>query len=645
MARRDKYEAQHARNRLEYERQVRRIFEETCRECGVSVTKIEALVKSAGEGAVLAEIPTVRRILDKLQRKLKDRLETAVINGIRAEWRLANEKYDALIGTMAAGDLLEKMDEEAKARTMSRNLEALEAFIKRKEAGLGLSQRVWHYTGQMREAMEAALELGIGEGQSAAEIARELKQYLIYPDKLFRRVRDKETGELKLSRPASLFHPGQGVYRSSYKNALRLALNETNIAYRKADSMRRKNLYFVVGIEVHLSNNHNCKGVPEGQFYDICDILQGKYPADFEFTGWHVSCRCWTSSILQTDEEFIRDSDGVYRGSVNEVKDVPPQFKQWVKDNADRIESAESRGSLPYFLRDNEWAWRGELEEKEPELTIQQRADIRHSQRTQAEIDAIKEAWNKRREEAEISDRMPEELKPGGAYLNGEKYVFSKKFFDLIDEKRPIKFEWVDKMRKRSNSYCTADGSLVHIDAKRRNLNSPWHKKSVIYHEYGHCIDAQRGLWLDKKLQDIRKSQISALEKKGNYFVYEKVWDNGWKDVRVEREMSMVAYTDQKLEDIYRRLFDLDDSTFEKFGIKKFDALEQILSTRDTIRSLIVKYGEGHSPEYFSHPRNKETEYLAHAFENAFLGNRIFKKYLPEIYDQMVSYIEELKPL
>lgn len=436
MARRDKYEAQHARNRLEYERHVRRIFEETCRECGVSVTKIEALVKSAGEGAVLAEIPTVRRILDKLQRKLKDRLETAVINGIRAEWRLANEKYDALIGTMAAGDLLEKMDEEAKARTMARNLEALEAFIKRKEAGLGLSHRVWHYTGQMREAMEVALELGIGEGQSAAEIARELKQYLVYPDKLFRRVRDKETGELKLSRPASLFHPGQGVYRSSYKNALRLALNETNIAYRKADTMRRKNLYFVVGIEVHLSNNHNCKGVPEGQFYDICDILQGKYPADFEFVGWHPNCRCWTSSILQTDEEFIRDSDGVYRGSVNEVKDVPPQFKQWVKDNADRIKSAESRGSLPYFLRDNEWAWRGELEDQEPELTIQQRADIRHSQRTQAEIDAIKEAWNKRREDRSQLNLICELLRDTGLEYHDvkalEKSLTSKEIIERL---------------------------------------------------------------------------------------------------------------------------------------------------------------------------------------------------------------------
>ena len=40
-----------------------------------------------------------------------------------------------------------------------------------------------------------------------------------------------------------------------------------------------------------------------------------------------------------------------------------------------------------------------------------------------------------------------------------------------------------------------------------------------------------------------------------------------------------------------------------------------------------------------------ETEYLAHAFENAFLGNRIFEKYLPDIYEEMIGYINSLKKL
>ena len=39
-----------------------------------------------------------------------------------------------------------------------------------------------------------------------------------------------------------------------------LAVTETNAAYRTADHERWQNLDFVVGIEIHLSGNHTCKG-------------------------------------------------------------------------------------------------------------------------------------------------------------------------------------------------------------------------------------------------------------------------------------------------------------------------------------------------------------------------------------------------
>ena len=397
-ARRDTFEAQHLRNLAKYEKQISVLYAQACREAGVSSTTLRELVLAAGPGANFAKIPAVRRVLDKLERKLAKRLETTVVDGIKAEWGLANAKYDALIGTMVAGDLMEQMDEKERQKMMAQNLSARDAFIARKEGGLNLSQRVWNYSGQMREAMEEALELGIWEGRSAAEIARDLKQYLVYPDKLFRRVRDAETGELKISEPASLFHPGQGVYRSSYQNALRLARTETNMAYRKSDTVRRQGLYFVVGIEVHLSNNHNCKGVPEGEFVDICDELQGKYPPYFDFTGWHPNCRCWTSTIMQTDEEFFRDSDGKYRGSVNEVKDVPPAFKDWIERNRDRIDNAASKGRLAYFLRDNRWTWdeKAERPEKETAPTAAIRSEERHAKRTEKQVEAIKARWAER---------------------------------------------------------------------------------------------------------------------------------------------------------------------------------------------------------------------------------------------------------
>jgi hypothetical protein len=161
---------------------------------------------------------------------------------------------------------------------------------------------------------------------------------------------------LQLSKAAKDYHPGQGVYRSSYKNAMRLARTEVNIAYRTANYERWQQINSVVGIEIHLSNNHTLNGQP---FSDICDELQGKYPKDFKWTGWHPQCRCYVTSILKTIEELKADNERIMNGeetntaSVNEVKDVPDKFKEWVKNNESRIKRAEERGTLPYFLKDN----------------------------------------------------------------------------------------------------------------------------------------------------------------------------------------------------------------------------------------------------------------------------------------------------
>ncbi len=199
------------------------------------------------------------------------------------------------------------------------------------------------------------LDLGIRNGLSAAEMTRALRDYLQHPDKLFRRVRD-EHGQLQLSKAAADFHPGQGVYRSSYMNARRLAATETNIAYHTADYERWQQMDFVVGIEIVLSNNHNCKGVPLGTYNDICDELAGQYPKDFKFTGWHPHCRCHAVSIFKTWEEQMADSRRLMNGeeidgqSVNRVEDVLDKFKEWVIENMERSQRSYS---VPYFLKDN----------------------------------------------------------------------------------------------------------------------------------------------------------------------------------------------------------------------------------------------------------------------------------------------------
>lgn len=187
-------------------------------------------------------------------------------------------------------------------------------------------------------------------------MSRDVRRYLRNPDKLFRRVRDKH-GNLRLSKAAKAYHSGRGVYRSSYRNALRLTATENNMAYRTADHLRWQQQPFVVGIEIKLSNNHTCKGVI-GRFVDICDDLAGVYPKDFKFVGWHPHCRCYCVPKQASKEEFMDYQQRLLNGEdvsnyhfKGEVKDLPRNFKDWYTDNTDRIARAKSQ---PYFLRDNQ---------------------------------------------------------------------------------------------------------------------------------------------------------------------------------------------------------------------------------------------------------------------------------------------------
>lgn len=301
-----------------------------------------------------ADYPLTKKRVADLLATLRMQTEVAIVNGVRSEWTLANNKNNELCNRVF-GKNVGKLSQAQYRRYYSTNDKAREAFLERKENGLNLSDRVWRYSNEFKSEIEMGLDLGIRSGLDAPAMARDLKQYLRHPDKLFRRVRD-EHGNLHLSKAAAAFHPGRGVYRSSYMNARRLAATETNIAYRTADHERWQKMDFVVGIEIHLSNNHNCKGFKPGTFHDICDELAGRYPKDFKFTGWHPHCRCYATSILKSPEEMAEDTKRILRGerpvegSENTVEDVPEGFRNWLKDNEER---AKTHYSVPYFLKDN----------------------------------------------------------------------------------------------------------------------------------------------------------------------------------------------------------------------------------------------------------------------------------------------------
>ena len=354
----NKYDREQQRRIAAIQKQIDAIYDEAVKEAAALGVTID-MPKDAEKPFSFDDYPLTERRVKELLDNLRKSLHVAIVNAVRSSWTLSNNKNNELCNVVF-GNKVGKLTQQQYRRYYSNNADALEAFLQRKERGLNLSDRVWRYTDLFKREIEMGIDLGIRDGLDAAAMARDLKQYLRHPDKLFRRVRD-EHGILHLSRNAAAFHPGQGVYRSSYMNARRLAATETNIAYRTADHERWKKMDFVVGIEVHLSHNHTCLG-RDGKphkFTDICDHLKGRYPKDFKFTGWHPHCRCFTTSILKTDKELDEDRERILRGesptttSKNTVEDVPKGFSQWIEDNQERINRASERGTLPYFLRDN----------------------------------------------------------------------------------------------------------------------------------------------------------------------------------------------------------------------------------------------------------------------------------------------------
>lgn len=236
-------------------------------------------------------------------------------------WYLSNDKTDQIV-TDFIKDL--GISDIAKEGLFTRNLDALKAFQERSVAGLGLSDRVWKVCEQSKGHLELYLQSGLSEGRSASQISRDIGNYLQNPDARFRRVRD-ENGKLVMSKPMAGYHPGQGVYRSAYKNALRMTRTETNAAYRLSDMERWKKIDFVTGYEVKLSNNHPA--------LDICDYLKGEYPKTFFFDGWHPNCYCYCVPILPSQDDFVSylNTDKL-PGSP--IKGIPPSAVNYLRSKS-----------------------------------------------------------------------------------------------------------------------------------------------------------------------------------------------------------------------------------------------------------------------------------------------------------------------
>lgn len=300
--------------------------------------------------------------------------------------------------------------------------------MSRKE-GLSLSDRIWNYAqlgkSEVEMGISNVIKDGLKAGTSAEELGRKVRQYLNNPTmmyrrywvnvalagggkkkvaKWYRRYIDEKTGKVTFKQEP-LEKVGRGVYRSARMNSYRLMRTEINMAYHKANASRWANEPFVYGIRVWRSPQH-----PEE---DICDELEGYYPKDFVFSGWHVSCLCASAPLtLYGDEKrdfyrrLMKGEDMSNFHSKHEItkENMNPNWWKYVDDNHDAILKAAERGKLAYHLRDNQSYWIDKFSDEERKKMglaplsdkdrIKQIAAARHAARTAEQAKDIADRWH-----------------------------------------------------------------------------------------------------------------------------------------------------------------------------------------------------------------------------------------------------------
>lgn len=292
-----------------------------------------SIVESVGyDGAVefsFADYPETKRDLQLLQSQFIGDMQSLIYSGTSAEWKKSN-----LLQDLVADKALKYYRAQVAGKNFKHyyqtNSEQLKAFQRRRERGLNLSAKLWNQSQVYRDSLEATISTAIEKGMSAVTLSKRISKYLNDWPSLQADYQEK-------------FGKATSCYDCEYRS-IRLARNEINIAYRTAEQLRWQQFDFILGYEVKLSGSH-----PR---YDICDDLKGKYPKEFKFVGWHPNCLCYTVPIVMSEDEYWKyDEDGIMPGTA--IKESPSGVTEWLSENADRVKDARKKGTLPYWIRDN----------------------------------------------------------------------------------------------------------------------------------------------------------------------------------------------------------------------------------------------------------------------------------------------------
>ncbi|WP_294591617.1 hypothetical protein [uncultured Bacteroides sp.] len=371
------YDSQHIQKVLAQQQAIANIFHSFI----LSISPYLQQWADKGSNSVWVRNQIVEKSVDRELEKLQSMLLSNIAAFNIDAWKRSDMKNEDFIKEYIKGMAINAAKKQG---LFTNNQDALSQLRKGFDArGNNLSPMVWNLADQTKTQLEFYLQTGLSVGRNANQISQDIRQLLNEPDRRFRRMRN-DKGELVISQPMKGYHPGQGVYRSSKMNALRLSATSTNVSYRSADYDRWSQQDFVLGVTIQRSGNNKgpCK---------VCDSMCGDYPKTFKFTGFHPFCICFATPKVMDPDDFADYllNDTIPQSQV--ITDIPQTAKEFIDTNKGGLQSA-------FWYQDN-FTKDGELQRKrfpqsvKPEII---KASNPISIKTDAEKADIQNRWNER---------------------------------------------------------------------------------------------------------------------------------------------------------------------------------------------------------------------------------------------------------
>lgn len=74
--------------------------------------------------------------------------------------------------------------------------------------------------------------------------------------------------------------------------------------------------------------------------------------------GSHPQCFCFVTPVLVDEDEMLKMNEAFMQGEKytpngERITEYPAEFKKWVKAHKADIAKARSKGTEPYFIRNN----------------------------------------------------------------------------------------------------------------------------------------------------------------------------------------------------------------------------------------------------------------------------------------------------